>query len=165
MKFAPVSEETAAGCFPKGEYEAVIKNAVEKTSKAKGNPMIEVELTVYGADSAEIELKDWLVCTDGGQRKIQRFCRSADLWGTYEAGELCADSCIGLNVTVKLKTEEDEEYGPRNKVADYMPRKAAGAAPEKPASNLPGVSASQRANAGAGRADPAKPPTGDDIPF
>lgn len=164
MRFAPVSEETAAGCFPKGEYEAVVKNAVEKTSKSSGNPMIEVELTVYGPDSAEVDIKDWLVSSDGGQRKIQRFCRSADIWATYEAGELCGDSCIGLNVTVKLKIEDDEDYGPKNKVADYMPRKAAGAA-EKPAGNLQGVSPSQRSNAGPGRADPAKPPTGDDIPF
>lgn len=163
MKFAPVSEETAAGCFPKGEYEAVIKSAIEKTSKT-GNPMIEVTMTVYGPDAAESELKDWLVCTDGGQRKIQRFCRSADLWETYQAGELCGDSCVGLNVLVKLKIEDSEDYGPRNKVADYMPRKAAGS-PTKPASELPGVSASQRANAGQSRPDMTKPPTDSDIPF
>lgn len=163
MRFSPVSEETAAGCLPKGEYDAVVKNAVEKTSKTN-NPMIEVVLTVYGQGGTEIEVKDWLVGTDGGQRKIQRFCRSADLWQTYEAGELCADSCIGLNVCVKLKVEESDEYGPRNKVADYMPRKLA-SSPPMPASELQGVSPSQRSLAGTGRPDPTQPPKDEDIPF
>ena len=57
MRFAPVSEEIAAGCLPKGEYDAVVNSAVEKTSKA-GNPMIELELTVYGQAGAEVKVKD-----------------------------------------------------------------------------------------------------------
>lgn len=163
MRFSPVSEEDAAGCLPKGEYDAVVATATEKTSKA-GNPMIEVELTVYGQGGAEIKVRDWLIGNESGQRKIQRFCKSADLWETYQAGELCADSCIGLNVSVKLGVQDSEEYGPQNRVSDYVPRKAV-SSPAKPPEKLDGVAPEQRAKAGTGRKDPAKPPGGDDIPF
>lgn len=164
MRFSPVSEQDAAGCLPKGEYEAVVANATEKTSK-KGNPMIEVDLTVFGPEGKEVNVRDWLVGSDGGQYKIQRFCKSADLWGTYEAGELSADSCKGVPVTVKLGIEEgDGEYPPRNSVKDYMPRKVGNKTPPA-ATELPGVPPKQRTAAGVGRADPTKPPSDDDIPF
>jgi uncharacterized protein DUF669 len=166
MRFTPVSEEDAAGCYPKGEYDALVANATEKTSKT-GNPMIEVDLTVYGPNGQENNVRDWLVGTDGGQYKIQRFCKSADLWETYQAGELCADSCKELRVTVKLGIEEgDGQYPPRNKVMDYMPRKLSSApsagqpvAKPEPRKELPGVDPVQR-RAAVGAAAP-----GDDIPF
>lgn len=158
MRFAPVSEETAAGCFPKGEYDASVKSAIEKTSKA-GNPMIEVTLTVYGDGGAETEVRDWLLSTDNGQRKLQAFCKSADLWQTYQAGELSADSCTGINVKVKLGTETDDTYGPRNVVKGYVPRNA----PEKPAGTLEGVPRSQQKIPT--RPDMTKPPTDADCPF
>ena len=160
MRFIPVSEEVAAGCLPKGEYEAVVKASVEKISKAE-NPMIELTLTVYGSDGQEGEVRDWLVATDGGQGKIQRFCKSADLWGTYQAGELCAESCVGLNVTVKLKVQESDDYAPRNAVVDYLPRKIKADSPE-PSGTIPGVSAEQRAASVGGE---KKPLTDDGIPF
>lgn len=176
MRFDPVSEEEAqsANLFPKGEYDAVVESSVEKTSKAKGNEMIELVLLVYGPEGKERRLKDWLVATDGGQAKIQRFCKSADLWNEYQAGELTAYLCDGANVRVKLGTEEGKDgYPPKNKVADYLPRQAAAEkakeAPQKPATPLrgksEGVSPEQQKRAGAGRADPTKPPTEDQIPF
>ena len=149
--------------MPKGEYDAVIKSAVEKNSK-KGNPMIEATFTVFGEGGTEVEIRDWLLSGDMGQRKLQRFCKSADLWDTYQAGELCADSCTDLNVRVKVIIEESDEYGPRNKIADYVPRKAA-VTPEPTKAALQGVPAEQRARGGSGRKDPTAPPTGDDIPF
>lgn len=162
MKFTPVSEEDAAGCFPKGEYDALVANATEKTSKSSGNPMIEVDLTVYGPDGHESNVRDWLVGTDRGQYKIQRFCKSADLWETYQAGELCAESCKELHVTVKLGIKEgDGSYPPCNKVLDYMPRKAVAPAKDlpPPRKELPGVDPAQRRQA-VGAVAP-----GDDIPF
>lgn len=161
MRFTPVSEETAAGVWPKGEYDALVTEAVEKTSK-KDNPMIELTLTVYGPEGKEKSIRDWLVSTDGGQAKIQRFCKSAGLWEMYQAGELSSDSCKDANVVVKLGCDDgDDEYPPRNNIRDYMPKTLA----PKPEPELVGVSSSQRERAGTGRADPTKPPTGDDIPF
>lgn len=166
MKFTPVSEEQASGVWEKGEYEALVESGIEKTSKT-GNPMIELELTVYGPEGKEKKIRDWLVATDGGQAKIQRFCKSAGLWDTYQSGELSGPSCEQANVIVKLGVEDgNDQYPPKNAIRDYMPKKAA---EPKPTTSLrgktEGVSPQQRAVAGTGRADPTKPPTDADIPF
>ena len=156
MRFTPTSEEDAAGCLPKGEYDAVVSTAVETTSKA-GNDMIAIELTVYGQGGRTVNVKDWLL--SNGQRKLQGFCKSAGLWDIYQAGELTAAGCLNRNVTVSLKIE-DGDYGPQNKVAYYKSSK-----PEEPAAAMHGVSPQQQRAAGTGRADPTKPPTDAEIPF
>lgn len=155
MRFTPVSEEEAAtvNVFPKGEYEAVVKSATEKTSKASGNPMFEVDLVVYGPDGKERNVRDWLVCTDTGQAKIQRFCKAAGQWDAYMAGELCADTFKDASVRVKLKIDMgDGEFPPKNAVVDYLPKKL----PLNP--QLPGVDPSKRTAAIAGTPS-------EDIPF
>ena len=160
MRFQPKSEEEAAGCLPKGEYDAVVASAVEAVSKSSGNDMIALELTVYGQGGRTVTVKDWLLSTDTGQRKLQGFCKSAGLWDIYQAGELTAAGCLNRNVTVSLKIE-DGDYGPQNKVAYYKNSK-----PEEPAAPaMHGVSPQQQRAAGTGRADPTKPPTPDEIPF
>jgi hypothetical protein len=161
MRFTPVSEEQASGVWAKGQYDATVLSAVEKTSKT-GNPMIELAMTVYDGEK-QMKVRDYLVATDGGQGKIQRFCKSAGLWDLYQSGELSADSCGEAGVRVKLGIEDgSDDYPPKNKVVDYMPRTKA---PVKPASDLQGVPATQTRAAGTGRKDPSAPPTGDDIPF
>lgn len=157
-----MSEEDAAAInlLPKGEYDAVVKTAVEKVSKASGNDMIELDLTVYGSQGEQKLVRDWLVSTDGGQAKLQRFCKSADLWETYQAGEICADSLRDASVRVKVVIEEGKDgFQAKNKIADYLPRKL----PVNPQTELRGVSPSQR-NAGLA-ATPPGPPNPDDIPF
>lgn len=161
MRFTPVSEEVAAGCFPKGEYDAVVTKAEQKVSK-KGNDMIELELTVYGPAGAEATVKDWILSNDTGAYKLQRFCKSSGQWDLYQAGEISADHCLNQNVTVKLGIQDDNaDFPPRNKIVDYMPRKL----DSKPSSELQGVDPAKQRAAGTGRADPTKPPTSDDIPF
>lgn len=143
MRFTPVSEEQAqtVNLFPKGLYDAVVKSALEKTSKSSGNPMFEVELTVYGQDGKERSVRDYLVCTDGGQAKLQRFCKAAGQWDAYMAGELCGDTFTDASLRVKLGIDEGTgEFPPKNKVVDYLP-KAPAAAP------LPGVDPAKRAAA------------------
>jgi hypothetical protein len=164
MRFTPVSEEEAAAVnlLPKGDYDAVVQSAVDKTSKTSGNEMIELTLTVYGDDSKERKVRDWLVSTDGGQAKIQRFCKSAGLWDMYQSGELSADCCGNVNVRVKIGQQPGEgDYPPKNKVVDYLPPKAS----VRPASSLQGVPPTQTRAAGTGRSDPTAPPTQDEIPF
>lgn len=161
MRFNPVSEEEASNVWAKGEYDAVVKAAFDKVSKSSGNEMIEIQLTVYGQGGQEKTVRDYLVATDGGQAKIQRFCKSAGLWDIYQSGELTDRSCLDANVRVKLGVEPgDDEYPPKNKIADYLPRLVA---PPKPATELVGVSDAQK-NA-APKSSPDKPPTEDDIPF
>lgn len=141
MRFTPVSEEQAqtVNLFPKGIYDAVVKAAVEKTSKTSNNPMFEVELTVYGPEGKERSVRDYLVCTDGGQAKIQRFCKAAGQWDAYQSGELCGDTFNNSSLRVKLGIDEGTgEFPPKNKVVDYLPP-----TPKAPA-EVAGVSAVQR---------------------
>ena len=155
MKINPVSEEQAAGVLPKGEYDALVVNAVEKTSKS-GNPMIELDITVYG--EREQTVRDWLLSVDTGAWKLQSFCKSAGLWDTYQAGDISDASCKDRNVRVKVDIQpSDGKYPPRNKIVDYLPRELVKPA-AKPASDLKGVPAAQTRAA-------QKSASGDDIPF
>lgn len=164
MKFQPMTEEDAAAVnlMAKGEYDAVVRAAEEKTSQS-GNQMFALQLTVYDGD-AQKHVFDYLVFTDGGHAKIQRFCKSADIWETYQSGELTPDGLLQLNVRVKIGIEDGKDgYPPKNKVVDYLPRNLP---PKRSAANdelrgpsvLPGVDPAQRREALAAR--PA-----DDIPF
>lgn len=141
MRFTPVSEEQAqtVNLFPKGIYDAVVKIVLEKTSKTSGNPMFEVELTVYGPEGKERNVRDYIVCTDAGQAKLQRFCKACGQWDAYQSGELCGDTFSDASLRVKLGIDEGTgEYPPKNKVVDYLPT------PPKAAAELEGVSAAQR---------------------
>lgn len=160
MRFTPVTEEDAAGCLPKGEYDAVVAKATEKRSQA-GNDMIELDLTVYGEFGTEVSVRDWILAGEKGARKLQGFCKCAGLWDTYLAGELTPDSCLNRNLVVGIKIE-DGDFGPQNRVSYYKHSK-----PQEPEESKAGqgVSPQQRNAAGTGRADPTKPPTGDEIPF
>jgi hypothetical protein len=160
MRFSPVSEEEAAtvNLLPRGDYDAVVKACTEKTSKKNGNPMFEVDLVVYGPDGKERKVRDWLVCIDTGQAKLQAFCKSAGQWDAYVAGELCAESFIDTSVRVKLGVEEGEgDFPPKNSVKNYLSRKLP-VIPAKSSGTLPGVDPAKRAAANAVAAD-------GDIPF
>lgn len=154
MRFTPVTEEQAAtvNLFPKGEYDAVVKSAVEKTSKSN-NPMFEIDLTVYGPEGKQRVVRDWLVCTDGGQAKLQHFCKSSGQWDAYQAGELSAHAFVDSSVRVKLGIDEGTgEFAPKNKVVDYLSAKVT------TADKLQGVPDAKRKAA-------AKAMPDDDIPF
>lgn len=169
MRFSPVSEDQASRVWPKGEYDATVEAAIETTSKSSGNDMLEVHLKVYGQNGKEQKLRDYLVHTEGGAYKFQRFCKSAGQWDAYQAGEITGATFQNANVTVKLGEEKGtDDFPPRNKVLDYMPTKLDTPAPKatrKPPGELAGVSSQQQRSAGPGRPDPSKPPTEDEIPF
>lgn len=159
MRFTPVSEEEAAtvNLLPKGDYDAVVKSCIEKTSK-KQNPMFEVDLIVYGPEGKERTVRDWLVCTDTGQAKLQAFCKSAGQWDAYTNGELCAETFADASVRVKIGVEEgDGEYPPKNSVKSYLPKKLP-VNPAKTSGTIPGVDPAKRTAANAVASS-------DDIPF
>jgi hypothetical protein len=118
MRYRPDAAERT-DTLPIGQYEAVVKRAEEKTSKA-GDPMIEVILTVYGAAGKETDVFDYLLSLDDWQWKVKHFCESAGI--DYARGELTDEQCFGKNVRVDLKVEKKEGYRERNAVKDYLPR-------------------------------------------
>jgi hypothetical protein len=169
MRFAPVSEEQAARLWPKGEYDAVVEFAKDTTSRS-GNEMLEVHVKVFGPNGKEQTARDYLVSTEGGAFKLQAFCKAADLWAEYQSGDLNAEMCRDIRLTVKLGEEKGtDEYPPRNKIAGYV-RSKVSADVSMPAAPVkrplpPGVPPQQQRAAGTGRADPTKPPDEDSIPF
>lgn len=124
--------------FPKGEYNAVVKRATEKTSSG-GNNMIELILTCYGPGDSTTDVFDYLVFTPAILYKVRHFCESAGI--DFNKGDLTAEECLDMNVKVKLKIDKgDEKYREKNAVDDYVGTTAArtratvGAAPAaKPA--------------------------------
>jgi hypothetical protein len=116
MKYNP---EAATGMLPPGQYEAVVKVARDKVSKAQ-QEMIELILTVYGADGRQVDVFDYLLSSDDWQWKVRHFCESAGL--DYARGELVAAWCTECNVRVNLGVEKQEGYREKNRVLDYLPR-------------------------------------------
>jgi hypothetical protein len=102
----------------KGDYDATVLTAENDTSKA-GNEMIVLQLQVFGQNGRTVPLKDWLL--PSMPMKLIRFCQSAGLMDLYNKGQLQAGDCIGRDVCVAVKVEEDKsgQYPPQNKVAGY----------------------------------------------
>lgn len=116
MPFHHTPREEAT-TLPDGTYEAAVMKAEEKQSK-NGNDMLEVLVKVFDDDGASILVTDYLVNSDAAAFKIRHFCVSAGI--EYDSGEIDTDALPGTTVYVKLKTEKSEQYGDRNKIADYV---------------------------------------------
>ena len=101
-----------------GQYPARIIEAVEKASKA-GNDMIELLVTVRGADGKERELRDWLVGNDRGALKLRHAAEAVGALAKYEAGEIGQNDFPGHNVRVKIIIEKRRGYPDLNRIDDY----------------------------------------------
>ena len=101
-----------------GQYPARIIEAVEKASKA-GNDMIELLVTVRGADGEERELRDWLVGNDRGALKLRHAAEAVGALARYEAGEIGQNDFPGHNVRVKIIIEKRRGYPDLNRIDDY----------------------------------------------
>lgn len=121
MKFTPASpEDRSFPVAPDGTYLATVVTATEKVSSS-GNPMITLKLHVLHPTTGEtVIVFDHLVGTESSVWKIESFCKSAGLVAKYEAGDLQAIDCEGVEVQVVLTHEESAQFGVRNKVAKYV---------------------------------------------
>lgn len=122
MKYTPRSEEESPApgttLLPPGEYDAVVKKAMEQVSKNE-NPMMSLILTVYGPKGTA-DVFDYLVATDTWAWKMRHFCESAGI--TYGTGDLDENDCDNRNVRVKLGIKKQKDYPDKNEVQDYLPR-------------------------------------------
>lgn len=121
MKFDPKTEEeiTTSNLLPEGEYDAEVLTAEETVSKA-GNPMIKINLNVFGEEHGNTRVFDYLMGSVA--YKLRHFCASAGLLERYEAGDLEADEIANRTCKVKIVIKQDEEkkYPPKNEVRDYI---------------------------------------------
>lgn len=130
------AEEAAQEQFkilPAGVYDAVIENAVEKTS-SNGNPMIDLKLKVFDEKGGIYYMRDFLVFTKKMAWKVRHFAKAAKLLNEYEAGKLCAAIIINKHVGVDVGIKpgeaipfhdlngkpEGSKYPDNNKISDYV---------------------------------------------
>ena len=130
MRFQPKTEEeiNSDGLLSDGKYGFVISLATEKVSKTSGKDMIELTVRVYKDDGSFVQVFDYL--TEGMAFKLRHACEACGLLAAYEAGELDANSFIGKEGFLKLKTQKGalkdkgdpngERYPDKNVIADYI---------------------------------------------
>jgi hypothetical protein len=168
MIFKPKSEHELAtdDLFPAGQYDFEVRNADEAVSKTSGADMIKLELYVFRPDGERRIVYDYLVGTEGGQRKIRGFSAAVGLLAQYEKGELLAVDMVQRTGQLKLRVETDKtgQFPDKNSVADYLKPKAAPASVAQPVSRSlrpsPAAEARKPVPAGAGGGD-----LDDEIPF
>lgn len=155
MQFTPktADEIAEAGLLPDGDYDFEVIDAADATSKA-GNEMVVLDLKVFDGDGGSRIVKDYLVASDGGIRKIRAFAVTCGLLTEYEAGRMDAPDLPGRAGRCKIKKDANEGYEPKNAVAYYL----------DPAKQKGGAAASVR------RAAPVRQPApagdiDDEIPF
>lgn len=134
MKFPPKTDEQIAreNCMPIGDYDFEVVEAVDKISQ-KGNPMIALQLRVFGPERA-MTVRAYLM--EAMAFQMRHFCFAVGLGKEYEAGELAAANCIGRTGRLTLKIEDQPGYMPKNAVKDYIVP-AAGEAPASPSPRQP----------------------------
>lgn len=149
MQFEPKTEdELSAGLLlPDGVYDFEVIDAAEKVSK-KGNPMMVVNLMVYAPDGSTRYVRDFLM--EAIAYKLRHFCAATGLLGAYNDGVLTSDMCAGRPGKVKIVTESQDGFPPRNAVKDYIVAEA-GSVPTRSTAPAPATAHTVHAE--------------DDIPF
>lgn len=167
MEFDPTPKDELdkMRLLPKGTYDFEVVGAEDTTSKA-GNGMIALELRVFRPDgNGAVLLKDWLVASDHYlcRAKIYNFCATTGKMDDYEAGSLSALVCDGAAGKCKVGIQEDEQYGPQNKIVDYVDPAAVPKNEKKERTGyIEGVSQQPRKNANEAFAEAGGDP---EIPF
>lgn len=115
--FKPISEAEASGLLQPGTYDFQVKTAENAVSK-KGNPMIKMNVTVWGHDGREHFIYDYLM--EAMAYKLRHFCEAVDLMDKYQEGQFDATDCVGKSGKCKIKIEEAGEYPARNSIQDYV---------------------------------------------
>jgi hypothetical protein len=123
MNFTPKSKEELAmdGLLPAGKYPFSVIKAEEKTSKASGNPMLALQLTVYTPNGGQVTVFDYLM--ENKPAQLEQFCRFTGLEALYASGKLEESDCVGREGWVCIKTQAGKDgYDPKNVVSYYCPK-------------------------------------------
>jgi len=112
---------------PAGEYSVKILSAKAKTSQA-GNPMIEVAIGFPDeVDSRTCFHYITLPSEDDDEGKangkLRRLREFYDAFGVSYDGPVDLDLVVGETAYAIIAEEEDEEYGPSNRVKRFLEQK------------------------------------------
>lgn len=125
IKYDPKNVSSKA--WPEDEYHARLHNVTEGQSKTSGNDMETWFIEVFHPSGVTQNIKDYV--TAASAFKIRQLAFALDKKAEFEAGTFHAEDHLGASFMVRLKIEEDPEYGDKNKIGAYRAKKAAGAAP------------------------------------
>ena len=123
MNFTPKSKEELAmdGLLDAGKYPFSVMKAEEKTSKASGNPMLALQLTVYANNGGQVTVFDYLM--ENKPAQLEQFCRFTGLEALYASGKLEESDCVGREGWVCIKVQPAKDgYDPKNVVSYYCPK-------------------------------------------
>lgn len=153
MKFTPKTEAQIreAGLIPAGTIcDFEVMEAAAGTSKA-GNAMITLKVKVWRPDGSTTLLNDWLI--SDALWKLLAFAKATGMVAEYEAGDMPPEALEGRTGRAKIGVQPaTDDFPPKNRIAGYMPREGASAAPAR-------AGGGARPGAAAGR------DLDDDIPF
>ena len=138
--FNPMSDEEIEAAsvrelLPDGDYDFLVAKSTRKISKS-GNPMAELQLTLWNAEGKPCPVFDYLVFSNVplNIKKVSHFSKSVGLHAEYKKGEL-PEELDGLTGRLTLGTQDAQPnnkggyYPPKNVVVDYLP---VGEGKEKP---------------------------------
>ena len=170
---ANLSNVKASGNFeplPPGEYQVKIVDSAVIATKT-GKPMLKVEMAVEdngaaGLSAHLIGRKIWEQFVLENEVARSRLKGLAEAAG-HRSPDMIKDSeeLHGLRLAIRVKIENDEQYGPRNKITTFKPTAVQSAAPAPapqthPAGHVPPMTAPafQPPTAAAAAAAPSNPP-------
>ena len=123
MTFTPKTEKELAleMVWDAGVYDFEVVKADHMVSKS-GNKMIAIELRVFDCNGRKQTVKDWLVESEHAlcKMKLRHYCRATNSMDAYETGDLGNFPGAGAAGRVRLVIEDDDKYGARNRVKDYV---------------------------------------------
>ena len=114
-------------CLPAGEYIAAIVKSEKRDAKKSGNAYINLEFEV--TDGTCKGRRFWTMlnlwnnnqeAVDIAQRELNSICHAVGRLRINDSQEL-----HGIPMRVKLKVEDNGNYGPQNRVTGYKPMNAA----------------------------------------
>jgi hypothetical protein len=123
MQFRPRTEKELAESrlMAKGVYDFEIVDALERTSKSSGKPMIELKVKVTRPDGTARFITDYLL--EQRAEKLRHAAAACGVLDRYEEGSLSNSDFHQKRGKLKLGVEKDKTrtYPDKNVVIDYLP--------------------------------------------
>jgi len=123
--------------IPEGRYDLIIESGAQKTSKAAGNPMLEVQFKILGPNFANRKVWHNFMLTDGSEKFLVFFLEAVGVKDLLEEDDVSTEtilrSIIGKTVSA-FNEPRDGRTNLKNWKESDTPD-AASAPKEKAASN------------------------------
>jgi hypothetical protein len=136
--YDPITKDEAMSerysLLPDGKYTAQINNCADRVSLTSGNPMFEINLSVYDNKGKVHGLKDFLVFTKNMMWKTINCCEACGVLDSYMDKSLKPHMLEGKKIIVDVGKQEGrlipvdklngkpygEKYPTKNVINDYV---------------------------------------------